>query len=199
MLHKLFVITFSLLKGIIARPAKNFKKIEIIEHEYYVYYIFLLSALIAFIKSFQRKGQTINFFPNDLANNIMSFLGNPQVQWFVSFLCYILLISMTSLLCSKWLKRYDKRSLKLCFLSISVIGIFLQVLFFTFSRFSTQEVVHVLRLGSFFWIITLSVAAIKNSQDASWFKSIIIYMFSAIPIVLVVGLTGIAPFLLFLD
>ena len=198
MLSEIFTAALGILKGIISNPARMFKDMEREEYDYSVYFMFLLSALITFFKSFHKERQSINFFSNDIVNKTLSFFSIPQIQWLISFLCFVLLIFLTGIFCRYLLKRCEKRKLTLCFLSISSVGILLQILFFALNLFLSQKSVYALRWVAFSWIVYLSIVAIRNSQNASYVKSVTIYIFSALPVMLIIGLTGLAPFLLFL-
>lgn len=198
MTNKLIVNSLELFKKIVINPAQLFKHLERSEYEYSVYFLFFVSGLIPFYNSFSMEKQNINFYSNSTINEIMSFLSTPQITLILTFLSFIFFIVLIWGFCRILLKGYNNRKLIVCFLSISSAGILLQILFYFLQLFVVHEVVYWLSYIGFIWIVSLSVIAVKNSQNTSYMKSIMIYIFSAIPVVLIIGLTGLAPFLLWI-
>lgn len=198
MLNKIIITSLDLFKGMIVNPAKTFQNMGKGEHDFSVYFMFLLSGLITFFKSFCINKNNINFFSNEYINKILSFFSIPQIKWVITYLSFILFVFIIRGFCHFLLKRSNKKELIVCFLSISSAGILLQIFFFVCHYFLPQNFIYVLSYIAFVWIVYLSIIAIKNSQDTSYLKSFLIYIFSGLPAVLIVGLTGLAPFLLWL-
>lgn len=198
MLNKIITTSLDLFKGMIVNPAKTFQDMGKGEYDFSVYFMFLLSGLITFFKSFSINKNNINFFSNEYINKILSFFSIPQIKWVITYLSFILFVFIIRGFCHFLLKRSNKKELIVCFLSISSAGILLQIIFFVCSYFLPQNFIYVLSYIAFVWIVYLSIIAIKNSQDTSYLKSFLIYIFSGLPAVLIVGLTGLAPFLLWL-
>jgi hypothetical protein len=196
MLNKIIVNSLGLFKSIMFNPARVFQNMGKGKYDLTVYFLFLVSGLITFFKSFSIKKHNINFFLNESINEILSFFSIPQIKWLITFLSFILFVFLIRVFCQLLLKGCNKKELMVCFLSISSAGILLQILFYILQYFLSQKSVYVLSYIAFVWIVYLSIIAIKNSQNASYMKSVIIYIFSGLPVILIIGLTGLAPFLL---
>jgi len=198
MLNKIVVNSLCLIKSVIVNPSKMFQSIENGEHKFLAYFLFSVSGLITFIKSFSVNNNVVNFFQNDYIDKILSFFSVPQIKWIVTYIIFILFIFMIMGFCRFFLKRNNGKELIVCFLSISSAGILLQILFFVCHYFLPQNFIYVLSYIAFVWIACLSIVAIKNSQNTTYLKSFLIYFLSGFPAILIVGLTGLAPFLLWL-
>ena len=168
------------------------------EYDFSVYFLFFVSGFITFLKSFSIKKNNINFFSNENINEALSFFSIPQVKWVITYVSFILFIFIIRGFCHFLLKSSNKKDLIVCFLSISSAGILLQILFFAFHYFLSQNFIYVLSYIAFAWVVYLSIIAIKNSQNTTYMKSFLIYIFSGLPAFLIVGLTGLAPFLLWI-
>jgi len=177
MLNKIIVNSLGLFKSIIFNPARIFQNIGKGKYDLTVYFLFLVSALITFFKSFSIKKHNINFFLNESINEILSFFSIPQIKWLITFLSFILFVFLIRVFCQFLLKGCNKKELMVCFLSISSAGILLQILFYILQYFLSQKSVYVLSYIAFVWIVYLSIIAIKNSQNASYMKSVMIYTF----------------------
>jgi len=198
MLNKITTASLELFKSIIVNPARMFHDIRKGDYNFSVYSLFFVSGFITFFKSFSIKKNNINFFSNEYINQILSFFSIPQVQWVIIFASFILFVFIIRWFCHFLLKRCNKKELIVCFLSISSAGILLQILFFVLHYFLSQKTIYILSYIAFAWVVYLSIVAIKNSQNTTYIKSVIIYVFSGLPMVLIVGLTGLAPFLLWI-
>lgn len=198
MLNKIIVTSLEIFGKIIFKPAGLFKNIGSGEYNFSIYVLFFVSAVITFFKSFSMTKQNINFFSNSTINEIMSFFSIPQIKWCLTFLSFILFVFLIRGFCRLLLKECNNKNLILCFLSISSVGILLQILFYALNFFLSQQFVYTFSYVAFIWIVSLSVIAIRNSQDASYKKSIMIYILSSLPVIFIIGLTGLAPFLLWI-
>lgn len=157
-----------------------------------------MSCFITLFKSFSKKRYYNNFFSNQDINEILSFFNIPQIQWVITLLSFVLFIFLISKFCKFFLKKCNKKDLILCFMSISSAGILLHILFFIFHYFLSQQFIYMLRHIAFIWIAYLSIIAIKNSQNASYMKAIIIFILSGLPVIIIIGLAGLAPYSLWL-
>ena len=198
MINKIIDNSLRLFKDIIFNPNEMFGKLEKAGYDYSVYFLFGISGLITFFKSFSVKTYNINYFTNEHLNKAMSFFNAPQIKWLLTFLSFILFIFLIKTFCLFLLKKCKRKGLIVCTISISSAGILLQITFYTVQHFLPQTFVYVLSYIAFIWIICLTILAIKNSQNTSYMKSIMIYILSSLPVFLVIGLTGLAPFLLWL-
>lgn len=190
---KLF-ITLELLKNIIINPSKIFKKIS--DYDLIIYLFFCLSCIITLCKSFYIERNLFNFFDNEILNCILSFFNIPQVGWFIALLSFFLFIYLIGVLSNLFLKRYNKKELILCLLSISSIGIMMHVIFIVLHYFISNQTLILFRKVSFVWIIFLSIIAIKNSQKTSYMKSFFIFIISGLLPIIITGFAGFAPYLL---
>lgn len=198
MIKKIIISSFDLVKSILLNPTRAFKNRNKDENDYSVYILFLISCLITFSKSFSKKKYNYNFFSNQDINEIFSFFNIPQIQWALALLSFILFIFLIGKFCNFFLKKYNKRDLILCLLSIGSAGILLHILFFIFHYFLSQQSIFILRHMAFIWIIYLSISAIKNSQNTSYMKSILIFILAGLPAVFIIGLPGFAPYSMWL-
>ncbi len=195
------ITLLSIYKKMVLRPSGMFRDITREKERYYavVYVMFFLSCLVPFAKSFTKEGSTIDFFSNEYINMLLSFCSVPQIQWVIIVLGFWFFLSLVKFLCRRLFKTCDVSSLTLCILSISCMGILLQLSFIVFSLFFSYKTIYILWWIAFAWIAFLSVVAIKNSQkNSSYIKSTVIYIVAGMPVVLVTGLMGVAPFLLWM-
>ncbi|MBI9090008.1 MAG: hypothetical protein JEZ12_12390 [Desulfobacterium sp.] len=198
MLNENIESSFGILKNIIFSPNRIFKKIGKGEYDFAVYFLFGMSGLITFFKSFGIKTYKNNYFVNEHFNILMSFFNIPQIKWLFAFISFFLFVFFMKILCLFLLKKCKKKHLMLGLLSVSSAGILLQIVFSVLHYILSQTFIYILSYIAFIWIVCLSIMAIKNSQDTSYVKSAMIYIFSGLPVFLVIGLTGLAPFLLWL-
>jgi hypothetical protein len=138
----------------------------------------------------------INFFDNEALNAFLSYYSSPQVQWAVIFLYFLLLVFLLNLSSRIFVNKHNGIGLLYCFLCISNIGILLQIFFLLFGFFMPHQFMSVIWLFGYCWVVFLSILAINKCQKINYVKSIIVYLIGGSPIVLIAGLTGLAPFLL---
>jgi hypothetical protein len=198
MIKKIIVSSFELVKSILFNPARAFRNMSKGEYDYSVYVLFSVSCLITLLKSFSKKKYIGSYFSNRDINEFLSFFDIPQVRWVIALLGFVLFIFLIGKFCKFFLKKYNKKGLIACFLSISSAGILLHILFFIFHYFLSQQSIYMLRHIAFIWIAYLSIIAIKNSQNTSYLKSIMIFILAGLPAVFIIGLPGLAPYSLWL-
>ena len=198
MFIKVAANSIAIMKDLVLNPVRVFRNINTETHKHEAYFLFSLSALITFYKSFSIKMYKINYFPDEKINDILSLFNIPQVKWFMGFLSFFLFLLLIKFLCKLILKNCNQKYLFICYLSISGAAIILQFIFFVIQSFFSQKLVYALSYIAFFWIIFLSILAIKNSQSTSFSKATIIYFASAIPIILIMGLPGVSPFMMWI-
>jgi hypothetical protein len=194
----LFADPVVLLRDILFRPSVAFRNISKGDYEYSVVGMFLLSILITLFKSFSKKGYKSNFYSDQGINEILSFFNIPQIRWVVALISFSLFIFLIGFFCKFFLKKYNRKILIMSIMSISSAGIILHLAFLIFPILLSQNSIYMLRHFAFIWIICLSIVAIKNSQDATYIKSIIIFILSGLPAVFIIGLPGIAPYSLWI-
>lgn len=198
MINKIVIDFFELVKIIFLDPTRAFKKISKGEYDNSVYILFVISCLITLFKSFSKKKYNSNFFSSQLINDIFTFFNIPQIQWAIAILSFVLFIFLIGKLCKLLFKNYNKKYLIVNLLSISSAGIFLHVLFFILHYFLSLQAIYILRYIAIVWISFLSILAINTSQNTSYMKSIMIFILSGFPAVFIIGIPGVAPYLLWL-
>ena len=197
MLNKIIFDLSSTFKDIIINPTKLFRKIEQGSSNSSIFVLFFISLLITFVKSFSKSQNFINFFSNENLNKILSFISIPQARWAITLLSFALSVYLIGIFCNLFLKRYNKKLIS-CILSISSVGILLHLFFFIMYDLLSQKSIYLLRSISFIWVMCLSISAIKNTQNASYMESILVFVLSILPAILIIGLPGFAPYLLWL-
>jgi len=198
MFIKIATNSIAIMKDLVLNPVRVFRNINTETYKHEAYFLFSLSAFITFYKSFSIKMYKINFFSDEKINDILSLFNIPQVKWFMGFLSFFLFLLLIKFLCKLILKNCNQKSLFICYLTISGAAIMMQLIFFAIQSFFSQKLVYALSYIAFFWIIFLSILAIKNSQSTSFSKATIIYFASAIPIILIMGLPGVSPFMMWI-
>lgn len=193
------IIIIQLLKDIVIRPISVFEKISNGSLSREVYITFGLGAFITFSKTFALKQLEINFFTNYHLNQILSFLSNPQIRWGLVYIFYFLFLFLIFSLCKYFFKQAKWKTLLLSLMSISGIGVISQILFFLFSFIFPNNLSTILSYLIFLWVAFLSVLAIKYSQNIPLTKSIILFIISALPIIFIIRLVGISPYLAWIN
>ena len=187
-----------LLSYIILRPVSVFRKINNGKYKYEVIIMFLASISITLFKSFSKNSYQGNFFSNQSVNEIVAFFDIPQIRWVITLISFGLFVFLVSIFCKLFLKKCNPKILVMTLMSISGVGVILHLLFSLFSIFLSQNLIYAARHLAFIWIVCLSIAAIKNSQQTTFIKSIIIFILAGLPPIFIIGLPGIAPYSLWL-
>jgi hypothetical protein len=195
--NKAFNIS-KILKGLIIAPNKMFLSLNSLSLKGEVLFLFIIGALLTFLKSFNDKVLPINFWADNRANQILSFFSIPQVKWFIAYMCFFLFLLLLKIFCRIILKKCNRRDLFYFFMAISGAGIMLQLLFWFLASILPKEINYLLSYFAFLWIFFLSLIAIVKSQNTTFPKAIIIYLISALPVVIITGLPGVSPFLMWL-
>jgi len=193
------IIVIQLLKDIVIRPRRLFEQISNGKLSREVYITFGLGAFITFSKTFALKQHEINFFNNYHLNQILSLLSNPQIKWVLLYIFYFLFLFLIFSLCKFFFKQAKWKPLLLSLMSISGIGVISQILFFLFNFIFPKNLSAILSYLIFLWVAFLSVWAIKYSQNLPVTKSIILFLISALPIIFIIRLVGISPYLAWIN
>lgn len=185
-------------KKIIISPRELFRDItsDIDRYRLPVCFLFFINALIPLVRSFRMAKENINFFSNENLNLLLSLYSIPQVQWVVTLLVFFLFISLINFFSSLFSENRGKSGLMFCLLSIASVGIIMQLLLVLLSEFLSHEILTMIRWIAFFWIAFLSIVGINICKEISYVRSIAIYFAAGLPVVLIVGLAGVAPFIL---
>ncbi len=189
---------FDIFKGVLFHPAKTFHDIESPGFEVAIYVIFGICCFVTFLKSFLGEKVNSRFFENEIIDNIISFLTIPQIQLVVALLCYTLFIFVLCKVSNLFSQSNGEKKLILCLLSISSVGLLLHIIFYIVHFAFSIETMNILRRFSFFWVFCLSILAIKEIKNLSYLKSLGVFLVSGFPSVIIVGLPGLAPYLLWL-
>ena len=187
-----------ILKDIMIAPERVFHRISSMPMKREVLTLFLVGAVFTFTKSFGAKAQRINFWADSRVNEILSFFSIPQIKWLIAYISFFLFLLIVNLFCKILFKKSKLTDLILYFMSISGAGVMLQFIFLFLPLFFSKEVTYLLSYVAFLWIVYLSVLSIKISQDTTLSKAMIIYFASALPVVVITGLPGISPFLMWI-
>jgi len=196
MLKRIIDDSLTNIRFVLLNPTQFFKDIN--KYNLSIYFLFFTNCVITLFKSFNKTSYKNNYFTNQNINEIISFFNIPQIRWLIVLLSYVLFIFLIGRLCKLFFKKCNKQKLILCLLSISSVGILLHILFFIFHCFLSQQSIYFLRHIAFVWIIWISIVAIKNSQNISYMQSIMLFILSGLPAVLIIGLPGLAPYSLWL-
>lgn len=199
MLLRQTIIVIQLLKDIVIRPRSLFEQISNGKLSREVYITFSLGAFITFSKTFALKQHEINFYDNYHLNQIFSLLSIPQIKWALLYIIYCLFLFLIFSLCKFFFKCTRWKTLILSLMSISGIGVISQIVFFLFSFIFPKNLNAILSYLIFLWVAFLSVWAIKYSQDLPLTKSIILFFISALPIIFIIRLVGISPYLAWIN
>jgi hypothetical protein len=185
-------------KKIITSPRELFQDItnDIDRYRLPVYFLFFINTLIPLVKSFRMARENIDFFSNETLNLLLSLYSIPQVQWVVTLLVFFLFIILINFFSRFFSKNRGKSALIFCLLSIASVGILMQLLLTLLSEFLSHELLAMIRWIAFFWIAFLSIVAINICKKTSYVRALTIYFAAGLPVVLIVGLAGVAPFIL---
>jgi hypothetical protein len=195
MSNTIFIDSLKLFKGMITNPVKTFNEVKNGKHLHSVYTLFIISSLLPLFKSFSKVKLYNNYFDNEIISSVLTFFSIPQISWLFVFICFALFLLIIKLFCLLFLKKCNTKELILCFMSISSVGILLQIVIFCINLISLNYVPF-LRLIAFLWVAYLSIVAIQSSQNTTFLKSLGIYLLSVIPMILTLNFIGTAPFLL---
>ena len=195
MLLRPMMVIIKLLKDILIHPKSLFEQISKGKLSKEVYIIFGLGAFITFSKTFAVKQHEITFFNNYHLNQILTLLSIPQIRWALLYTFYFLFLFLVTYLCKLFFKQAKWKTLMLSLMSVSGIGVVSQILFFIFSFIFPKNLSSILSYLIFLWVTFLSVWAIKYSQNLTLTKSIIVFLISALPIIFIIRLVGISPYL----
>lgn|GEM_PF-2631100 len=163
--------------------------------------LFLASALITFVKTFfvtERTGN-LTFFNDSVLNAFFMFLRTPLVLWTVTLVGYFIFILSIFGLCKLLNGHANGKALFLSLMSLSGIGVVAQLACFVVQLISSHNLT-VVSLGfiAHILVIVASVWAIESTQKTSFAKTLACFFIPYFPIVVLLGLPGIAPYLLWL-
>lgn len=198
MMPQFFINTTNILKDIIIAPNKLFNALRSNRYVKEIHFLFALSAVITFSKTFLLKRQTVTFFPNDSINRALSLLNIPQVRWIILYLGYFIFVFGVFWICKFFNRKANLRILVLSLMSISGLGVVLQILLYSVSSVFAEGFLDIVSYLSYFWVILLSLFAIKISQAISLWKATVCFFVPALPFIILVLLLSMAPYLAWL-
>lgn len=193
----LLVSPLLLFRDIIFSPRDVFKRIKSGAFLYEAVVLFIAGSIAPFFKTSLLTETRFTFFENDMLNEALSLLCAPKIAWVLHYISFFLFLLAIWILC-KLFTQPKIRSLFLCLMVISGIGIFMQVVVFAFRLIFSDSLNLVFNYLAFAWCIILSVMAIKYSQNVSLGRSTILFILPAVPVIFIFGYAGILPYLAWL-
>jgi hypothetical protein len=162
--------------------------------------LFLTGLLITFLKTFmvKRKVFAVTFFNSPTFNSLLLWLNSPQVLWAAVYVAYFIFILLILLMCKVLNGRVDAMSLVIALMSVSGIGVVLQVFFYGMKFVLPHNVIVVCSYVAYAWVIFVSLRAVEQSQKIPFIRSVVCFVITAIPAVFLAGLPAICPYLAWL-
>lgn len=165
----------------------------------YVLYLFALSFIIVFLKSFFKKtNYTANFFSNELINKIIIVISNTQISVIILYGLYFLFVYIVFIITKFFSKNPSFKKLLISLMSISILGIIAHTITIPLVFFENNFIKYIYY---FFYILSFlfSIFSIKNTQDISIIKSTTSILIALIPFFLCGYVLVICPYILFLN
>jgi len=187
-----------LVRGIIFSPNKVFKQVAKGGDTKEIFFIFTMGAILTFAKSFlvEQGALASTFFVEEKIIKLLAFVSIPQVIWIIGYGGYFLFIFCILALCKLFGAKAQGKSLVFSLMSISGLGVVIQILFYGFQFFIPKELLSICTYLVFFWVILLSLSAIKSTQAISLPKSLLCFFIPAVFFIpFTVGLPVVAPYL----
>ena len=194
----LLASSVSLLWGVIVHPVTVFKEIRQGKYLTETLILFVLGVLITFLKSFLARGRAMSFFADEHLNQFFSILSLPQIQWLLIHVMYFVFLLGILGLCRLFNRVGSTRSLVFAFMAISAVGVVGQVLFSAIQFVVPQDWLVWGEKFLYLYVISLSLQAIRVTQDLSFPQAFVSFFSPAVVLVALMGLTTIAPYLAWL-
>ena len=192
---RLLLNTIKLLILIIIAPLNVFEKIKDRTISKEVFIVFLMAAVICFLRTFSLNGSPINFYEDGRLNNILSILNIPRITWIMNYIFYFFFILSVFLFFKLAFRTPKFDILIISLMSVSGLGVVSHVLFFIIGSSMPSSVMQVLGYLVYLWCITLTLFAIKTSQSTSHLKAFVVFLIAGAPIIFIGSLTSLAPYL----
>jgi hypothetical protein len=195
------LISGLLIKDVVLSPRRMFSHEISYEPIKGIVILFLTGLLITLLKTFApaKKVSAVTFFGSSALNSVFSSLSNPQIVWLVVYAAYFIFILLILLMCKLLNGRVEAKSLVLSLISVSAIGVLLQVICYALKYIVPFNVIVVCGYAAYLWIAFVSVLAIKASQKMSAIKAVVCFILPAIPVTIFAGLPAISPYLAWLN
>ena len=190
--------TAMLLKSLLISPWEVFNRNLAKESKIEILCLFFLGAIFTLLRSFSFKNYRVNFYESSIINSILTVVTSSQFQWFLAYACYFLFLFLAQKVCMLMLKKCNQKGLFFNLLSISGLGIIVQILFMLLYFVVPMRALYYICYFVVFWFICLSIIAIKQSQGSTYSRAIMIFVFSASPVFLLYHLPGIFPYLMWI-
>jgi hypothetical protein len=189
-----------LIKDMVLYPGRVFRQDRSYDPAKGAMILFLAGLLITFLKSLSaaKKGITPALFGGSTLNSLFLWLNNPQGRWIVVYCAYFMFIFLIFLLCKLLIGRIDARLLVLSLISVSAIGVVLQVFFYTLRFILPQNAVVILSYLAYIWVAFVSLKAVAESQKMSFIRAAVCFALPAIVTIILAGLPAISPYLAWL-
>jgi len=151
-------------------PSVVFAKIKEGQLKREVIIIFGVAMAITLAKALARLGtghaQASNFFPNEILNELLSFLGNPLITWIYSYLVYFLFLWGVLAVCRYvFTSRVETRALFLGAMAISSFGVIAQIVTYVCSFFIPGNILGAAAYFSYAWAMLLTIKAVGVISD----------------------------------
>ena len=190
--------SFILLRDIVVCPIDLIKKVNKGQLSYEVIFVFVLGAIMTFSKTFYMNKLNITFFEDPKTNKLLSLLSIPQVKWVFGYICFFLFVLSISGLSKLFISEAKLKMLFLSLMSISGIGVIMQVAFFALSLVFSRDMNLILSYVVFLWCVVLAILAIRHSQNLSLVKAIPLFAIPAVVFIFIGGFSAVVPYLAWL-
>ncbi len=185
----------SFLRKIVFSPISLFRQVNANKFSFEVISLYVLTGIITFLKSFVLKGRSFVFQDNGLDDSILSLLSTPQARWALSYIFYFLLVLSIGFMGRVFWKNNGIRQILFLMMSISGVALILHPLFSLLSLTLPYDIVVFFERLVFMWVIVLSILAIQIWLNVSLCMAFIVYFVAGIPVVFIIGLPGLFPYL----
>lgn len=198
MTDSFFETPLALPLRVLTHPLREFRTLASAgkAQENTIYGWFVLSVVIPLLRAPDWAPVGGNFFENTAANDVMMFLGRPQVAWAFSLIGFALFIGLIGLIGRVICKHTLRKPLVLSLLSMGSAGVAMQLFLYGVSAIAPHAATWLL-WAAIIWAACLSVLAIRTAYATSTARAVAVFMLAALPAVAIIGCFGFAPYLLF--
>jgi len=186
------MILIKLIGEIVLRPGKLLRNPK--ENDRAIILLFVINFCIVFVKSFFKEHKTTDFFTTKITNKIFNILSVPQVAvivlycgFFVFWFAILLGVKLTS-------TKVKSMQLLLGLMAVSGIGIIAHCIAIPLMIIN-RSLCLPLEYVFYLWAIVLNILSIQHSQNITFSKSIIAFVFAVIPFLMIGYLSPITPYL----
>ena len=193
-----FKSTYDLLYYMIIRPKNVFLGIKEGKYVYSTILFFLLCSALTFYKSYSLSSNDINFFVSNKVNSFFALMSNPQINWAMMYISYFLFILIIIALIKIFYNKPQIKAMFLALMSISAFGLIAHILFIILRIINIDIKTELLFYFVYFWTIILSIIAIRNIQNITTYKAVLLFVIPALFFTFACGLQSICPYIAWL-